>query len=164
MKLFMRQKFFSWKDKFFVKDEDGKDVYYIEGEVFSLGKKLHIYDMKKNEVAFLHQKILSILPHYFIDVGGQEVAEIIKEFSLLRSKYRISGSDWEISGDFLSHDYRFFSKAKEIAYVHKAWMSWGDSFEIDISEEKNTLMVLCAVLAIDAVLDAESSAAANAVN
>ena len=56
MKLYIKQKVFSWKDKFFVKDEFGNDRYYVEGELFSLGKKLHIYDMNGNELAFIHQK------------------------------------------------------------------------------------------------------------
>ena len=56
MKLYIRQKVFSWNDKFFVMDEYGRDRYRVEGEFFSFGKKLHIYDMADNEVAFIQQK------------------------------------------------------------------------------------------------------------
>ena len=33
MKLYLKQKVFSWKDKSNVKDELGNDKYYIEGKV-----------------------------------------------------------------------------------------------------------------------------------
>ena len=51
MKLYIKQKVFSWGDKFTVKDSNGEDRYYVEGEIFSWGKKLHVYDMRGNEVA-----------------------------------------------------------------------------------------------------------------
>jgi uncharacterized protein YxjI len=45
MKLYIKQKVFSWADRFTVKDENGADRYFVEGEMFSWGKKLHVYDM-----------------------------------------------------------------------------------------------------------------------
>lgn len=44
MKLYIKQKVFSWGDKFTVKDVNGEDRYFVEGEIFSWGKKLHVYD------------------------------------------------------------------------------------------------------------------------
>ena len=41
MKLYMKQKVFSWTDKFNIVDEQGNERYYVEGELFSWGKKLH---------------------------------------------------------------------------------------------------------------------------
>ena len=59
MKLYIKQKVFSWNDKFTVKTSYGEDKYAVEGELFSLGKKLHVYDMSGREVAFIQQKIFS---------------------------------------------------------------------------------------------------------
>ena len=42
MKLYIKQKVFSWVDRFTVFDETGADKYYVEGEFFSWGKKLHV--------------------------------------------------------------------------------------------------------------------------
>ena len=39
---YIRQKVFSWRDKFSVKDENGEDVFQVEGEIISLGRKLHM--------------------------------------------------------------------------------------------------------------------------
>ena len=44
MDLYIKQKVFSWKDKFSVYDRNGEQRYYVEGEVFTVGKKLHLYD------------------------------------------------------------------------------------------------------------------------
>ena len=100
MKLYIKQKVFSWKDKFTVKDQYGQDKYMVEGEMFSLGKKLHVSDMAGNEVAFIQQKILSFMPRYFVFVGDRQVAEIVRKFSLFRPKYEVLGLDWQVEGDF----------------------------------------------------------------
>ena len=78
MKLYIKQKVFSWRDKFTVKDEAGNDRYFVEGELFSWGKKLHVTDLGGNEVAFIQQKVFSFLPRYFVYVGGEEIAEKIR--------------------------------------------------------------------------------------
>ena len=50
MKLYIKQKVFSIKDKFTIKDEEGNDKYFVEGKILSLGKKFHVYNMEKEEV------------------------------------------------------------------------------------------------------------------
>ena len=57
MKLYIKQKVFSWGDKFTVKDKAGRDRYYVEGEIFTFGRKLHVYDMSGREVAFIKQEV-----------------------------------------------------------------------------------------------------------
>ena len=46
MSLYIKQHIFSWGDQFSVYDESGNEKYFVEGEVFSFGKKLHLYDMQ----------------------------------------------------------------------------------------------------------------------
>ena len=152
MKLYIKQKVFSWKDKFTVKDERGEDRYFVEGELFSFGKKLHVYDTAGNELSFIHQKVLSFLPRFFVYVGDRQVAEIVKEFTLFRNKYRIDGLGWEVDGDFLDHDYEISYQGRPVASITKAWFTWGDSYEIDIADGIDPINALSVVLAIDCVL------------
>ena len=61
MKLYIKEKVFSWGDKFTVKDAYGEDKYIVEGEVFTFGKKLHVYDRSGREVAFIKQVLLGCI-------------------------------------------------------------------------------------------------------
>lgn len=99
MKLYMKQKVFSWTDKFNVADANGNTRYYVEGELFSWGKKLHIYDNTGREVAFIRQKLMSWLPRYFIEINGVTVATVVKEFTLFKPSYRVDGLPWQMKGD-----------------------------------------------------------------
>lgn len=158
MKLYMKQKVFSWADTFTVKDQLGEDKYSIKGEVFSWGKKLHVYDRSGREVAFIRQKLWTFMPRYMVSVNGTDVAEIVKEFTFLRPKYSILGPGWDVDGSFWEHDYEVTENGRPIVSIRKEWMTWGDTYELDIADAENEVMALAVVLAIDCVLDAQQNA------
>ncbi len=159
MKLYIKQKVFSWADKFTVKDEKGQDKYFVQGELFSWGKKLHVNDLNGKEAAFIQQKVFSFLPRYFVFVGGEQVAEIVKEFTILRPKYRIEGLGWDVNGSFWAHDYEITKNGKTIVTIRKEWMTWGDSYELDIADSDDEIIALAVVLTIDCVMAAAGAAA-----
>ena len=158
MKLYMKQKVFSWADTFTVKDSMGEDKYFVKGEAFSWGKKLHVYDRSGREVAFVRQKLWTFMPRYMVSVNGTDVAEIVKEFTFLRPKYSIIGPGWEVDGSFWEHDYEVTENGRPIVSIRKEWMTWGDTYELDIADTGNEVMALAVVLAIDCVLDTQQNA------
>ena len=161
MKLYIKEKVFSWGDKFTVKDEYGYDKYMVEGEVFSWGKKLHIYDSAGTEVAFIKQEVWSLLPRFYVFCGGQQVAEIRKEFTFLFPKYSVAGLGWEIDGSFLAHEYEITKGGRTIVTISKEWMTWGDSYELDIANPADGIIALAVVLTIDCVMESNSGASAS---
>ena len=161
MKLYIKQKVFSWGDKFRIYDEYENDKYYVQGEVFSLGKKLHLYNQSGNELAYIHQKLLSFLPKYFISRNGTDVAQVIKEFTFFRQEYTVDGLGWNVKGDFLAHEYTINAPNRPIASISKRWFSWGDTYEIDIFDNADEIMALCVVLIIDAVITSSNNSASN---
>lgn len=152
MKLYMKQKVFSWTDKFNVADERGDTRYYAEGQLFSWGKKLHIYNNVGREVAFIRQKVMSWLPRYYVEIDGVTVATVVKEFTFFRPSYRVEGLPWQVKGDFWARDYVMYDDRHDIMSLRKAWFSWGDSYELEIFDSENELLCLCVTLAIDCAL------------
>ena len=161
MKLYIKEKVFSWGDKFTVKDAYGEDKYIVEGEVFTFGKKLHVYDRSGREVAFIKQEVWSFLPRYYVFCGDRQIAEIKKEFTFLFPRYTIEGLGWEIDGSFMAHDYQITKQGRKIVTISKEWMTWGDSYELDIKDPRDELVALAVVLTIDCVLDDQESSSHN---
>lgn len=157
MKLYIKEKVFSWNDRFTVHDQWGNDKYYVEGEFFSWGKKLHVYDLQNREVAFIKQEVWSFLPRYYVFTGGQQVAEIKKEFTFFFPKYTIAGLGWEIEGSFWEHEYEITQAGLPIVTISKEWMTWGDSYELNISDPADEIVALAVVLTIDCVREAQNS-------
>lgn len=161
MKLYIKEKVFTWGDQFTVKDERGNDRYVVEGEVFSWGKKLHVYDMTGREVAFIKQEVWSFLPRYYVFCGDRQVAEIKKEFTFFFPKYRIDGLGWEIDGSFMAHEYEITQSGRTIVSIRKEWMTWGDSYELNITNPSDEIVALAVVLTIDCVMEAAATAASS---
>ena len=160
MKLYLKQKFYSWKDRAWVKDETGADRYFIEGKALSIGKKLWIMTPQGEQLAYIRQKVPTLMPRFIVEIGGNEVAQIVKKFTFLKPKYEIEGLGWTVQGDFMAHAYTVFEGEREVVRIHKQWMSWGDSFEVDIASGTDELLALSVVLAIDAVMDSQAATAA----
>lgn len=158
MRLFIRQKVFSWASRFTVKDEMSHDRYFVQGEIFSWGHKLHIYDANNREVALIQQKVFSFRPRYYVFADGRQIAEIVKEFSFFRPRYSILGLDWLIEGSAWQHDYRITQQGQTIVAITKEWFTWGDSYVLDIANPYHELMALAVTLTIDCVMAADDSA------
>ena len=161
MRLYMKQKVFALKDRFTIKNEVGEDVFTVEGKFISLGKKLHILDRHGEEVAFVKQELLTLLPKFTVEQHGEPVAQIQKKLTFLKPKYIVTGLDWTIEGDVFAHDYTVFAGEQPIVTIHKKWMAWGDTFELFIPDPNKEVLAMAVVLAIDAVLDAQQN---NTIN
>lgn len=161
MKLYLKQKVFSWRDRFYAKDEGGNDRYAVEGELFSWGKKLHVYRADGAEAAFIRQKVFTWMPRYFVEIGGRTVCEIVKEFTFFRQSYRLEGLPWHLEGDLWAHEYSLSDNGRVVMRLSKKWFSWGDSYELDIANPQDELLCLCVALAVDCVLAAQRTSASS---
>ncbi len=157
MKLYIKEKVFTWGDQFTVKDAAGVDRYTVEGEVFTWGKKLHVYDRSGREVAFIRQKITFWMPTYILEVNGREVATIRREFTWFQPKYTVEGQNWQVQGHFWEHDYEICDGSRQVAAITKEWMTWGDSYQLDIADPADELMALAVVLTIDCVTEQDNN-------
>ena len=86
-------------------------------------------------------------------VHDRDVAQIHREFSFFRPRFRVDGLNWEVEGHFLAHDYTISRYGKPIVRIQKEWMTWGDCYELDIAPDADELVALAVVLTIDCVAE-----------
>ena len=155
-KLYIKQQVFTAIDKFTVKDENENDVYLVEGDFVQIGgKKLHIKDINGNELAMVQQKLLALLPKFFVFIKDEQAAEIKKKIALFGSKYEVVGPGWDVKGDFFGHDFTVKNGDEEVVSLHKAWLSWGDSYELEFASGVDEILALAVVLAVDIAIEQE---------
>ncbi|MDR0532272.1 MAG: hypothetical protein LBG83_09470 [Oscillospiraceae bacterium] len=162
MKLYIKQKVFSWRDQFAVRDADGAERWFAQGELFSWGRKLHVCDTEGREAAFIHRKNWSFLPKYYIEIDGNTYL-LASELSFLKRRLHLEGLPWRMEGNFSAHEYELFNGNETIMRMSKHWFTWGDSYELDIPRLENELLCLCVALAVDC-MQADSAAAAAAAS
>lgn len=155
MNLYIKQRIFTWGDRFSVYDENGNEKYYVEGEILTFGKKLHLYDLMGRELAYVEQQLFTLLPRYLIYRNGVEFAEVVKEFTFFHPEYTVNGPGWNVRGDFFNHDYEVTAGNTVIASVAKEWFTLGDAYEISFGAGVDEIAALSVVLVIDACIEAQ---------
>ena len=89
MRYLMKEKILAWGDDFTIRDESGREVFYVDGKIFSFGDKLSFRDVaSKQELAVIDQKLLSIGPTYEIYRGGRRAAVVKKKLFTMPSTRR----------------------------------------------------------------------------
>ena len=153
MKLALKEKVFSLREAFQVMDEGGNPIYEVIGKLLSVGHKLTVTDMDGQEAAYIYQKVLSLVPKYFIEVNGQEEVELKGHITLFKPHYTLEAEDgkWEIRGDFMAHEYEMKQGRDVVATVTKKWFSWGDTYLLDVADDADVLPALGVMLAIDCI-------------
>ncbi len=159
--LYIKQKVFSLSGKFTVKDERENDAYYVEGSFLKIPKTFSIMNAQREEVALITKKVFSLLPKFFVEVNGQEVLTIQKEFSFFKARYSIDAAGVEVRGNWWDMEFQVFQHGMVIGNVSKEWFSWGDSYKVEIINEEMEILMIALVVAIDCV-KADQAAAASA--
>jgi uncharacterized protein YxjI len=149
----MKQELFSFGDDFFIKDESGRDVFFVDGKAFSFGNQLSFQDLAGNELALIKQRLLSWGPTYEIYGGDQLYAVVKKElFTFFNCRFTVDvpgPDDLEAEGDFLDHEYQFNRGGSAVALVSKQWFSWTDTYGVDIADGEDDVLLLASTVVID---------------
>ncbi len=148
MKLYIKEKRFSWRDQLIVRDEQDQLIYKIKSERMTIGNKVHIYDHNEKKVLSIEEKKIGLAPKYIIYQQGEKIATVKKESNLFASDYEIDKVNWKIKGNVEEEDYEIKSGFSEIASFKKKWFSYGDSYVLNIKEEKDAQLALGIVIAI----------------
>ena len=105
----------------------------------------------------IRQQLLTFLPRYALTVRGREIGEIRKEFTFFYQRYVIDSLGWEVEGSFWEHEFEIRRGGRVIARIYKEWLTWGDSYCVDIADPADELPALAVVLAIDCVAEAQNN-------
>lgn len=160
MRYVMKQKFWSWGDDFAIRDEQGREAFFVDGKAFSWGDKLSFQDANGSELAFIRQKLLSWGPTYEIERNGAIAAVVKKKlFTFLHCRFTVDvpgPDDLEARGDFLDHEYGFERHGQAVAQVSKRWFAWTDTYGIDVTSGEDDVLILASAVVIDMACHQES--------
>lgn len=159
MRYVMKQKLFSWGDDFYIRDEEGRDVFLVDGKALSFGDQLSFRDLGGRELAFIRQKLLSFGPRYEIYRGGEVAAVVTKElFTFFNCKFTVDVAgpdDLQASGNFTDHEYVFTRSSRTVATVSKQWFSFSDTYGVDVADGEDDVLILASTVVIDMVCHAD---------
>jgi uncharacterized protein YxjI len=153
MRYVMKQKLFSWGDDFYIRDEQGREVFLVDGKALSFGDQLSFRDLGGRELAFIRQKLLSFGLTYEIYRDGEVAAVVTKElFTFFSCRFTVDVAgpdDLQASGNFTDHEYVFTRAARTVATVSKEWFSFSDTYGVDVAAGEDDVLILASTVVID---------------
>lgn len=153
MKLYINEKLMSLHNKYYISDEQGNNILEISSKPISIGTKTWINDLNGKELAYIEQELFHLMPKYNIYINNNLMYSIDKKFRLLSNDYTLS-NNYRVEGDFFMHDFSVYNdKNEKVAYVSRKYISIGDKYVVDIYDDKDYLLILTIVVAITNDID-----------
>ena len=150
MKLYFKQRFFSWFDSYDIYLEDGSTFYTVEGQL-SWGHCLHILDDAGRHIATVKEQVLTLLPRFDFYIGDERVGTLKREFTFLSPAYDLDCCGWRVTGNWLEWDYQILRRdGSTAAVIRKELFHWTDTYTIETEYDEDAVCALMVVLAIDA--------------
>jgi uncharacterized protein YxjI len=156
---YMKQKVFSFGEKYNIFDENQNVIYHVKGQVFSIRNKMDMYKDEKHLFHF-ERKLFRFLPEYTLFTPeGDVVATIKKNFTFFGGKMTVHSTygDMEVVGQIMQRDFHLTKDGQEVMSIHKKWLSWGDSYEISIMDDTQVAFYVALVILIDVIFHQSSS-------
>jgi len=160
MRFILKERIFSLRESYYIRDEDGNEMFEVTGRLISLRDKLTLSDRQGNTLATITQKLLTLRPVYTISRNGQPDAKVKKDFiNILREGFSVDMEgdlpDLRIQGDIFEHSYTITRDGVTVAQAAKKWISLRDSYVVDVAAEEDIVLMLACAIVVDRITHEE---------
>ncbi|WP_299034609.1 LURP-one-related/scramblase family protein [uncultured Anaerococcus sp.] len=160
-KYIFKEKFFKITDKYWIKDEKGEDVFYLDQDFTFMGYKAAVFSPDKKRLFTINKKIISLLPKFFVDFEDGSKMVINKRFTLLR-KFIDVDTDFgriNLKGSIWDYNFLISLDGKKIGEVNRKFITLTDHYVLSVFDENYTLAMIALVICLNKIHDDEESAA-----
>ena len=155
MRLYFKQRFFSWFDSYDIWHENGSVAYTVQGRL-AWGHRLEIQDAAGSHIGTVKEEILTLLPRFALYEKDAYVGSIRRKFTLFFKRFELDCEGWTIEGDPFDWEYTVFDRSGNVIMTaSKQLFRWTDTYVLDIADPRHALRCLMIVLAIDAAACSE---------
>lgn len=158
MRYYIKSKLFKIKEDFWVKNDSGQDVYFVDKEFFSFGLQFRVIE-NNNELYKVKEKLFKFMPSYEIyDSNDNIIATVKKQFTFFKDNIFVESNygDFEIKGDIWDYSYRINSNGRTVAVIDKEFLSFTDNYYVDTDYENHPFIIALVVI-IDNIIDKQNN-------
>lgn len=158
MRYHLRERAWSLREDFVIRDDAGNAVLEVRGKFFHIGDDLILFDRSnRQELAHIKQRVISLLPHYDIYRDGQHWASVSEQFRLFGERFKVRGDNgmvFHVDGDIwqwnfgVSDDY-----GNLLGRVSRQLSIFRDSYAIDIAAGVDVPFIIALAIVIEMVRD-----------
>lgn len=157
MKLYLKQKVFKFLDHYDVYDEEQNVIFTVNQKFRFLGFHADVSAKEGFSSFVIDKEVFRFLPKYILTFEDGEQIILNFRFSLLQRKIDVESTfgNLFVRGNYWDLNFDVLKEEEVIATISKKWLTWGDTYEIDVYDKKYASEVLGIVIAIDSQKDIE---------
>jgi uncharacterized protein YxjI len=159
MRYLVRERIFSITDDFWVTDDGGNRVFFVDGKALRLRETFELKDPSGAILATIRKKFITFTNAMEIEHDGEVVATVHKAvISPLhhRAVVEIPGRGrLEAVGNLIDKDFEIRDGGYVVAQVSRAWFRVRDTYGIDIAPGENDALFVCIAICLDRIHHAE---------
>lgn len=154
MRVLIKNKFFSAGGSSSVKTENGVDVFYVKGRIFSPTHVKWVCDRNNNKLFKVRNKWFNFVNQRAIVYDDKTKVASVKHPPFSGKKFIVEGYKDEIliSGDFFSMQSTIMRNGKPIGNIIRQFTLINDAFILEANEADMPFMIAL-VIAIDNIVD-----------
>jgi uncharacterized protein YxjI len=155
MRYLVRERLFAIKDDFWITDEHGNQVFYVNAKFLSLHHTLVLEDVGGRKLASIEHKLLTFTDKMEVKHDGEVVATVHKAvFSPLHHTSHIDlrhGGRLEAVGNIIDKDFEIRDGHHVIARISRKWFRIRDTYGVDIAPGQNDALILAIAICLDRI-------------
>ena len=150
----MHEKLISIGDDYWIEDENGNKVFFVDGKALSLHETLIFKDAQGNDLYKIQERWLKIRDTMDIKRADDGLAATVKKaiFKILRDRWTVEipgRPEMEIRGNILDYEYEIDSEGKRVAEISKKWFHMRDTYGVEIEPGQDNALILAIAAALD---------------
>ena len=156
MKVYIKNKFWSWGCGSSVVNEKKEPVFQVKGRVFSITKVKYVCDMEGKRLFKVRNKWFNFFVHkaYIYDENKKKIATVKDKWFNLNGEYFVLGykDEIKIEGKFFGLSSKILRNGQVIGSIKRQFTIINDAFELD-ADEADMPFLIALVIALDNIVD-----------
>lgn len=161
MKYLVRERVFGIGEDFWIDDEHGRRVFFVDGKVLKLHQTFELKTLDGRVLAKIHKKALSMRDTMLVERDGERVATVRKKLiSPLRDRFTVEfadGHEWTVKGSILDKEYEIEDgRGQTLAEISRRWFRIRDTYAVAVDPYAvDVAIVLSVAVCVDALIHHE---------
>ena len=157
VKLTLCQKVIALVESYEVKSGDTVK-YTAKKKVIAAGADFNVFDAAGNKIALIDQKVLNMVKTFDITINGQHCGTVKKKFPAITKDMNYDARGWKLDGDALGMSFKFTDAQKKVyATVKKKVLAIGDTYEIEVMNPEDEILVVVLTIILDEAFHSKRS-------
>jgi uncharacterized protein YxjI len=160
MRYLVQERIFSFTTDFWIEDENGNRVFFVDGRALSLRETFELRDASGQLRALIRKKMFAMRDTMEIEDGSGVIVKVRPAFfSPFKHRYEIDladGSQLQAEGNFADKDWAVLTENNQlVARISRQWFRIRDTYGVEVAPGADDAVMIAIAVCIDRIHEDE---------